>query len=280
MSTRQLTDDAEDVVNTYAYDAFGITLDQAGVVANNYLYTGEQYDGNVGFYYLRARYYNQDVGRFTTQDTWQGNIFEPVSIHKYLYANANPVLYSDPSGKVPFSVGSVMTTIGISYALSSMIVPNISLMLAKARGNTDRFTIQFFAGGSVGKLLYFGAIDAYIFEEPHSKTNKIPIPRRRGLFTVYLIGFGVGAGATIASQDTTFKTPTNRKIQDFAGYGRISAVEAAYQGLGGVSLAEMQMPDGTQIPLRISFGAQISSGLTAYVAYAVFHLNFIDNILK
>ena len=38
------------------------------------------------------------TGTFTTMDTYQGSIFDPVSLHKYLYANANPVTYVDPSG--------------------------------------------------------------------------------------------------------------------------------------------------------------------------------------
>jgi hypothetical protein len=41
---------------------------------------------------------NPATGTFTTMDTYAGSIFDPTSLHKYLYANANPVTYVDPSG--------------------------------------------------------------------------------------------------------------------------------------------------------------------------------------
>ncbi len=124
MSTRQLTNGAEDVGNTYVYDAFGILIDQAGVIANNYMYTGEQYDSNAGFYYLRARYYNEDVGRFVTTDPWQGNIFEPITLHKYLYAGANPVMYADPSGR--FTISSEMVASSVIGGLINGMVTAIT----------------------------------------------------------------------------------------------------------------------------------------------------------
>ncbi|WP_278244706.1 papain fold toxin domain-containing protein [Ruminococcus flavefaciens] len=58
---------------------------------------GEQLDSATGLYYLRARYMDPSTGVFTTMDTYQGSVFDPVSLHKYLYANANPVMNSDPS---------------------------------------------------------------------------------------------------------------------------------------------------------------------------------------
>ena len=73
-----------------------------GTVDNKYLFTGEQYDNNVGFYYLRARYYNQNNGRFVNLDVFQGLQFEPITLHKYLYANGNPANIIDPSGNVGF----------------------------------------------------------------------------------------------------------------------------------------------------------------------------------
>lgn len=92
MSTRQLTNPAQTVTDTYTYDAFGIELYHTGTTVNNYKYTGEQYDPNMGFYYLRARYYNQGTGRFVTMDPFPGTVFDPMSLHKYLYAHANPVM--------------------------------------------------------------------------------------------------------------------------------------------------------------------------------------------
>ena len=41
---------------------------------------------------------NPATGTFTSMDTYGGSIFDPTSLHKYLYANANPVTYCDPSG--------------------------------------------------------------------------------------------------------------------------------------------------------------------------------------
>lgn len=38
------------------------------------------------------------TGRFISQDSYAGSVYDPVSLHKYLYANSNPVTYSDPSG--------------------------------------------------------------------------------------------------------------------------------------------------------------------------------------
>ena len=93
------------VIAKYSYDAFGSSLDLQGNLlpagstsATDYLYTGEQHDANAGFYYLRARYYSPGVGRFITRDTYQGSQHDPGSLHKYLYANANPLDNIDPSG--------------------------------------------------------------------------------------------------------------------------------------------------------------------------------------
>jgi RHS repeat-associated protein len=125
LSTRQLIDFSESITDTYVFDAFGIELNRTGTTTNSYLYTGEQYDPNVGFYYLRARYYNPSIGRFQTLDTYAGNMFEPLSLHKYLYAHADPVNNTDPSGMFTLvELGTVILLIMIGIAvISSIAVP-------------------------------------------------------------------------------------------------------------------------------------------------------------
>ncbi len=118
-STRALTNDAETVTDTYVYEAFGSLIAATGATSNNYLYTGEQFDPNIGFYYLRARYMNPEIGRFLTADLFQGLMHEPVTLHKYLYANVNPINNVDPSGE--FSLASFSVAIAISGVLNSVL---------------------------------------------------------------------------------------------------------------------------------------------------------------
>ena len=98
-TVRMLTNSAGAVTDTYEYDAFGNLLSQTGSTPNNYLYRGEQWDPDLSLYYLRARYYNPVTGRFMTQDPYAGETHQPASLHRYRYANGNPVNYIDPSGR-------------------------------------------------------------------------------------------------------------------------------------------------------------------------------------
>jgi RHS repeat-associated protein len=97
-SVRAVTDQNGAVTDTYDYDAFGVLIHQTGTTPNTTLYSGEQFDPDLGLYYNRARYLNTSTGRFWTMDTFEGDFGSPLSLHKYLYAEAEPVLGSDPSG--------------------------------------------------------------------------------------------------------------------------------------------------------------------------------------
>jgi RHS repeat-associated protein len=119
-STRLLTDAAGTITDTYEYDAFGNQIARTGTTQNEFLFTGQQYDANLGYYYLRARYYQPDTGRFTALDPYQGDPYTPASLHKYQYAANDPVNKFDPSGLE--SIGSLSVAIAITGILSSITI--------------------------------------------------------------------------------------------------------------------------------------------------------------
>ncbi len=97
-SVRGLTNSSGTLTDQYDYDAFGNLISQVGSTPNLYLYAGEQYDPDLGLYYNRARYLDVDRGRFWSQDSYEGNLIDPNSLHKYSYVEAEPINNIDPSG--------------------------------------------------------------------------------------------------------------------------------------------------------------------------------------
>lgn len=97
----QLTDESGAVTKTYEYDSFGNEVDSDSKDENPFRYCGEYYDKETEEIYLRARYYQPNVGRFLTRDTYTGEEDEPESLHLYTYCYNNPVYYMDVTGNKP-----------------------------------------------------------------------------------------------------------------------------------------------------------------------------------
>jgi RHS repeat-associated protein len=98
-TVRLLTDSTGTVTDTYDYDAWGNPVNTTGTTPNVYLYRGEQYDADLGLYYLRARFYNSVTGRFVSTDPERGAATDPSTLHRYLYASADPVNRIDATGR-------------------------------------------------------------------------------------------------------------------------------------------------------------------------------------
>jgi RHS repeat-associated protein len=100
-----LTDAAGSVVARYHLDAWGryrfpTELDAS---ANRFGFTGYLFDQETDLYYAKARFYDPELGRFTTQDSVLGEVDEPPSLNRYGYAWGNPLLFVDPEGHAPQS---------------------------------------------------------------------------------------------------------------------------------------------------------------------------------
>jgi RHS repeat-associated protein len=95
--TRQLTDSAGAVVNSYDYSPFGVSLKADESVANPFRYVGRfgvMEEGN-GLIFMRARYYSASAGRFVSQD--------PIGLNGgdanfYRYVQNDPINFLDPLG--------------------------------------------------------------------------------------------------------------------------------------------------------------------------------------
>ena len=67
---------------------------------------------------------NPGQGRFVGMDSYMGSTSDPTSLHKYLYANASPMNYTDPSGNFGLiDFGTAFTIIGIgSTAINASFI--------------------------------------------------------------------------------------------------------------------------------------------------------------
>jgi RHS repeat-associated protein len=77
--------------------------DEAGDSANRFGFTGHELDSESGLYYAKARYYDPFVGLFLSEDPLLGDPLTPLSLHRYLYAYQNPLVYIDPDGEESIS---------------------------------------------------------------------------------------------------------------------------------------------------------------------------------
>ena len=92
-SVRYVLDAAVNVQNDYQYDAFGQCIAGQENIPNRLRYNAQIEDDLTGLYYLRARYYNASIGRFTQEDVIYND-----GLNLYAYCSSNPVMYEDPSG--------------------------------------------------------------------------------------------------------------------------------------------------------------------------------------
>lgn len=98
-STTTVLDESGEAKVTYIYSDFGETEADSDFY-NEICYTGGIWDSSTGLYYLNARYYDPETGRFLSEDTYRGTADTPQTLHLYVYCANNPVNCVDPSGNV------------------------------------------------------------------------------------------------------------------------------------------------------------------------------------
>ncbi|WP_431065742.1 RHS repeat-associated core domain-containing protein [Methylotuvimicrobium sp.] len=94
--TVAITDQNRQTVNTYAYDPYGRLMAQTETKPQPFKYVGQfgVFSEEDNLYYMRARYYDADIGRFISEDPigFEGGL------NLYAYVGGNPIIFVDPSG--------------------------------------------------------------------------------------------------------------------------------------------------------------------------------------
>ncbi|MGC4114782.1 MAG: RHS repeat-associated core domain-containing protein [Myxococcales bacterium] len=125
------------LTDSYTYNAFGELLEHVGFDPQPYMFAGEAWEGGTGLYYNRARWLDVGAGRFVSSDTFSGSSALPVSLHKYFYANANPLRYIDPTGKM--SLGGMMAATSMLESLAMLASPDAGTAQGIAAPSSNPF---------------------------------------------------------------------------------------------------------------------------------------------
>jgi len=100
-TVRDLFSNDEVVLNRITYDSFGNVVSQTDAAfSTRYLFTGREFDSEIGLFYYRARYYNGFLGRFISNDPLK---FNSGDFNHYRYVGNSPNSGIDPLGLLDLS---------------------------------------------------------------------------------------------------------------------------------------------------------------------------------
>jgi RHS repeat-associated protein len=99
-STVLVTTENGEIVWSTEYTPFGsITLEEGQLDFKAAIkFTGKDLDEDAGLYYYNARWYDSEVGRFISADSYKGELENPQTLNLYVYTLNNPLIYVDLTG--------------------------------------------------------------------------------------------------------------------------------------------------------------------------------------
>ena len=153
-------------VARYVYDAWGnckvvdedgseLIYDPSSIAHKNpFRYRGYYYDRETGLYYLNARYYDPQIGRFISPDDI--SYLEPATINGlnlYVYCNNNPVMNADPTGHSAILIGML-----IGFGVGALIGGGFEIAKQAYNGGNWNWHISSWNWGQIGLSALGGAV--------------------------------------------------------------------------------------------------------------------------
>jgi RHS repeat-associated protein len=107
------------------YDGFGKTRMTNGPAPSlptgtggDFRFHGAWWESATDLYHMRAREYDQRLGRFLSRDPDEGAFSEPESLNPYAYAYNNGLIYTDPTGE--FTMIEISLTTALQFTLQTI----------------------------------------------------------------------------------------------------------------------------------------------------------------
>jgi RHS repeat-associated protein len=137
-SPMAITDSQGNLAWSQDYLPYGEALNEAATqTKTRFTFTGKELDPATGLYYYNARWYDPDLGRFMTEDTYAGDPNNPRTLNRYVYVAGNPLRYTDPTGH-KLAVGSSMDDEDDTEEGQHVWTGNNDYDNAHAQANMDR----------------------------------------------------------------------------------------------------------------------------------------------
>lgn len=204
-------------------------------------FTGEAHDFYNGLIYLRARYYDPEVGSFISRDSYLSNLMRPLSQNRYIYVENNPVNYIDPSGHA--IIGQVAAgaiggaVVGFVGTLVTDIVTNVvrhGLSIKEYRLSSIETYLANTVGAAVGGAILAGTGNIYGAVKSASVTGRVVSSI---VSSVIMSGGSQGLEISTGKRD---EFDTGRFIwETFSGF---------FTGLVGGNIANKLIPRGPGRP--------------------------------
>jgi RHS repeat-associated protein len=206
------------LVNTYAYDPYGKIMAQQETVPQPFKYAGQVgiIDEGNNLYYMRARYYDANIGRFISEDPagFQGGL------NLYAYVGGNPIMLVDPSGlgaeRASTFIGNIGGYVKAAYQninfpdYYSVSIPTL-IPFVGVNVTVDQYGSAYVGPGLGIGYPSVGLASGWKVNTGHSVWNTPnPAPEELNGFLTgwgYSMGAGVGLNWTTSDQALSVMTP-------------------------------------------------------------------------
>jgi len=202
-STRLVYKGTVKVYSVTTYKPFGIAFGASGT--EKFTFAGEMQDSPSGLFYVFARYFDSQIGRFVSLDIRFGEVDNPQTINRYIYCGNNPIRFVDPTGEGWFD--GICTWVSENW-VTIVEVAACAVITVCVPG----------VGGVIACGLLSGSIKA--MDAAYNDED---------ILTSFAVGFvtgavsaGIGKGVTKVAEKFLLKSfsPALQKFTDFVSYSK------------------------------------------------------------